>query len=75
MISTVQIFVELCDEGVDVWRPVSAEHIAGDVYRILEQTYDLSTEAWQFKPGDEVHCKVIETPNGRLLAAVRKLSE
>jgi hypothetical protein len=32
---TSQIYVSLLDEGTDVWRPVAAEHIRDDIYRIV----------------------------------------
>jgi len=34
MSETRTIYVALLDEGVDVWRPVDAEHVAGDLYRL-----------------------------------------
>ena len=67
-----QIYVALLDEGVDVWRPVLAEHTHGKVYRILDQAYDPSIESWQFEPGDEVLCDVIEAHEGLILAAISK---
>jgi hypothetical protein len=73
MSSVTQIYVGLRDEGVQVWRPVCAEYVREDIYRILDQPYDSSVESWQFGPGDEVHCKIVATPNGHLLAATRKV--
>jgi len=64
-----EIFVSLLGEGVDVWRPVRAEHVHGNVYRIVDQPYDRETEAWQFKPGDEVLCELIDSSDGRIFAA------
>jgi hypothetical protein len=32
----ITIYVELVDEGVDCWRPVKAERIATDTFRIVE---------------------------------------
>ena len=69
----VQIHVALPNEGVDVWRPVQAERVRGNVYRIIGQPYDRSTESWQFEPGDLVECEVIEFGEGPALAAVRKV--
>jgi hypothetical protein len=66
-----EIFVRLLDEGVDVWRPVTASRISKDVYRILEQPYDRNIEIWQFAPGDQVVCKMIESDRGQILAAIR----
>jgi len=68
----VQIYVRLLDEGVDVWRPVQAEHLGGSVFRIICQPYDRKVESWQFEPGDEVFCEQIESNEGRILAATRK---
>lgn len=65
----MQIYVALLDEGVDVWRPILASHVRGDVYRIADQQYDRETEKWQFEPGDVVVCELIEVSEGRILAA------
>lgn len=72
MTSGAQIYVALLDEGVDVWRPVQAERLSGNAYRILSQPYDRSVEAWQFEPGDVVLCEMVESCEGRILAATRK---
>lgn len=63
------VYVALLDEGVDVWRPAFAEHIAGEVYRIAEQRYDAETERWEFIPGDIVRCGTVTTSEGPVLAA------
>lgn len=67
---TAEIFVSLLGEGVDVWRPVHAEHLYGNVYRIISQPYDRQVESWQFEPGDEVVCKLVDSSDGNILAAV-----
>ena len=72
MTNVVRIYIALLDEGVDVWRPVQAEHLSGDVYRILSQSYDRTVESWQFEPGDLVVCEMVEASDGRILAATRK---
>jgi hypothetical protein len=72
MTSVTQIYIALLDEGVDVWRPVQAERLTGNTYRILRQPYDRSVESWQFEPGDEVLCEMVESSEGRILAATRK---
>ena len=73
MTNITQIHVALLDEGVDVWRPIQAEHLEGDTYRIVSQAYDRSVESWQFEPGDVVLCEMIDSSDGRILAATRKL--
>jgi hypothetical protein len=67
-----QIYVALLDEGVEVWRPVQAELVNGDVYRIISQPYDRTIEAWQFEPGERVICKLIASNEGQILAAVQR---
>jgi len=67
----VEIFVRLLDEDVDVWCPVRADHLGGDIYRIIEQKYDRHTEKWQFEPGDQVVCGFVESSEGPIFAAVR----
>lgn len=42
--NATEIFVRLVDEGVDVWCPVWAESLYGNVYRIEDQPYDRETE-------------------------------
>lgn len=69
------IYVSLLDEAIDVWRPVQAEHLRGDVYRIIEQPYDRELEHWQFEPGEIVVCKNIAlADDGIILAAVKRES-
>jgi len=68
----VQIYVALLDEGVDVWRPIKAELVQGDTYRIVSQPYDRTLEAWQFEPGERVICKLIDSNEGQILAAVQR---
>ncbi len=72
MIEKIQIFVALCDDGVDVWRPVQAILLANGTYRIIDQPYDCDIETWEFEPGDEVWCEFIPAEKGQILAATRK---
>jgi hypothetical protein len=67
-----EIFVRLPDEAVDVWRPVLAESLGDDRYRILDQPYDREDERWEFEPGDEVVCELIDSSEERILAATGK---
>jgi hypothetical protein len=68
----VRVFMALLDEGVDVWRPVFAEWLHDDVYRITEQPYDREIETWQFEPGASVVCEPIASSDGLMLAATRR---
>jgi hypothetical protein len=31
----VTIYMPLLDEGIEVWKPVTAEHLGGDTFRAL----------------------------------------
>ncbi|HNS00403.1 MAG TPA: hypothetical protein PKX48_14430 [Planctomycetota bacterium] len=73
MTNVATIYVLLLDENVDVWRPVQAERLSENTYRILPQPYDRSTETWQFEPGDVVACEMLEFYEGRTLAATKKV--
>lgn len=46
--------VELLDEGVQVWRPVVAEVVAGGLHRL---TPGRGGEVWAFPPGSVVRCE------------------
>jgi hypothetical protein len=68
---TAEIFVYLLDEQVDIRRPVRAEHVHGDVYRITDQPYDREVERWEFEPGEQVVCEPIDSDDGQILTATR----
>lgn len=55
MSNTTTVYVELLDEGVDAWRPVLAQPVSGDVYRLIGEIPD--GETWLFAPGDIVKCE------------------
>jgi hypothetical protein len=55
MSNKVTVYVALLGEGVDVWRPVQAEHLGDDRYRLTGEQPD--GEAWPFASGDVVTCK------------------
>jgi hypothetical protein len=49
------IYVGLLGEGTNLWRPVSAEQVRDDVFRILGT--QPTGETWQFTPGNLVRCR------------------
>lgn len=69
--SETEIHVHLVDEAVDVWRPVKAEHLRGNIYRIIDQAYDRETETWQFDVGAVVEAEMVEMYEGPRLTAIR----
>ena len=50
------IYMQLLDEGTDVWRPVQAETLAGGLFRVLGPVPQ--DEKWAFSPGAIVLCKL-----------------
>jgi len=68
----VTILVALLDEGVECWRPVSAEHLSDDTYRILDTVPE--GETWLFQPGEAVRCKEREFSDGTGLTAYESVS-
>jgi hypothetical protein len=71
-VMTEQIFVALLDEGVHAWRPVDAEKLADDTYRISSSLDPAALdEKWQFPPGATVICQPRNTADGTIIAAVR----
>jgi len=66
---TTTVYVFLPDEAVDVWRPVSAEHIRDDVYRLLGEAPDPEIETWEFPPGHLVRCRMQQLFEGEFLVA------
>ena len=71
----MEVFVSLLDEGVDVWRPVRAKRLRGNVYRIVDGPYAREIETWQLEPGDAVVSELIDSDDGPILAATRPAGE
>jgi hypothetical protein len=53
----VEIYVELLNEGVAVWRPVQAVAEGEDAYRIVGPTPPPEGETWRFPLGAVVRCQ------------------
>lgn len=56
------IYMYLPDELVDVWRPVRAEKLGADLYRVLGPVPD--GEVWQFPPGSVVRVQTKRLEGG-----------
>lgn len=65
--SPQSIYVELLDEGVEVWRPVDARVEAGAVFRLPDTA--APDEHWRFPPGSRVRCEWRELSDGFVLSA------
>jgi hypothetical protein len=71
---TSTIYVQLLDEGTPVWRPVSAELVSGETYRIVGDAPDPGTERWEFMPGKLVRCRIHRLSGGDSLVAYARAS-
>ena len=56
------IYMPLVNEGTDVWRPVEAEHLSGDLYRVTGIMP--ADEAWAFPSGAIVRCERTSVKEG-----------
>lgn len=61
------VYVELLEEGVEVWRPVEADVEAGAVFRLPRAAP--ANERWRLPPGSRVRCEWRELSDGCILAA------
>lgn len=52
---TETIYVWLPEEGVDVFRPVTAQPVHDDLNRLIDAPPE--GEAWEFQQGDPVRCR------------------
>jgi hypothetical protein len=59
---TVTIHVYLPDEGTDCWFPCRAEHLGGDLYRVLDEAPE--DPVWEFNKGDVVRCRMQRLAEG-----------
>ncbi|TXD39594.1 hypothetical protein FRC96_06975 [Lujinxingia vulgaris] len=58
MTSTTTVFVRLLAEGLDVWRPVPAQRLDGDYFRLLKpDDFGGDAEIWEFPPHSVVRCE------------------
>jgi hypothetical protein len=49
------IYMTLVNEGTEVWRPVEATHLSGDLYRVNGSMP--GDEEWAYSPGAIVRCE------------------
>jgi hypothetical protein len=65
------IYVELLEEGVEVYRPVDAVREADGTHR-LPASQDDPDEVWAFPPGSRVFCAPKKLCEGTFLVADRR---
>jgi len=71
----IEIHIKLLDEGTDCWRPVRAQRLGENKYKIIGiDNYDSDNEKWEFLPGDIVCCAEKEFSDGKKgMVAIEKL--
>ena len=57
------IYMPLLNEGTDVWRPVEASHLSGDIYRVDGKMP--ADEEWAFPRGAVVRCERTSVKEGQ----------
>ena len=66
----VMIYVNLVGEGLALMRPVRAEQLGRDYYRIVEEMP--GNETWEFQPGQIVKAKKKNLSSGKALVATEE---
>lgn len=67
------IYVPMINEGIEVWRPMWADNIKDNVYKLKSfSNYDPTDEVLKFNSGDLVVCEKQKKSEGQILVAVSK---
>lgn len=67
------IYIQLLEEGIKVYRPVPAIEIENNIYEVLGfEIYDSEDEVWEFKPGVHVIVEEQELDGELVLVAVKE---
>jgi hypothetical protein len=67
---SITVYVRLRNEGVDVWRPVEAEAVGANLYRILSSPTD--DELWPVTQNEIVECEPRVLSAGEHLVAKKE---
>ena len=65
------IYINIIDQGISLLRSVRAQHIARDIYRIMEPRPE--TEIWRYEPGQTVRCRKQKLSFGKALVAFEEI--
>ncbi|HNE47016.1 MAG TPA: hypothetical protein PK511_10750 [Chitinophagales bacterium] len=69
-----KIYVALKNEGTKVWRPILAEKLEENIYKIKEYfIYDSEDEELEFLPGEIVICKMENLSGENVLVATERM--
>ncbi|MGA8594218.1 MAG: hypothetical protein WB676_05680, partial [Bryobacteraceae bacterium] len=65
------IHVNVIGQGISLLRPVQAEHVARDIYRIIEPVPE--GERWRYGTGQTVRCRKQKLASGKALVAFEEI--
>jgi hypothetical protein len=65
------IHVNVIGQGISLLRPVQAEHVARDIYRIVEPMPE--GERWRYETGQTVRCRKQKLSSGKALVAFEEI--
>jgi hypothetical protein len=72
--NTVEVYVELLEEGTPTVRPTQAIALSDGLYKLLPTpNYDAENEIWAFLPGSIVRCRWAQGRSKELLVAVEQV--
>jgi len=74
MAARTQVYIKIGAKAGPAWRPVDAEPLGRDLYRIVGSNPSPAVEPWPFSPGDVVRCEPYElTDSDVILVACEKV--
>jgi hypothetical protein len=65
------IHVNMIGQGISILRPVQAEHLTRDIYRIVEPVPE--GERWKYETGQAVRCRKQKLSSGKALVAFEEV--
>jgi hypothetical protein len=65
------IHVNMIGQGISILRPVRAEHLTRDIYRIVEPVPE--GERWKYETGQAVRCRKQKLSSGKALVAFEEV--
>lgn len=65
------IHVNMIGQGISILRPVQAEHLTRDIYRIVEAVPE--GERWKYETGQAVRCRKQKLSSGKALVAFEEV--
>jgi hypothetical protein len=65
------IYVDVMGQGISFLRSVRAQHVARDIYRIVDVMP--ADETWRYEPGQTVRCRKKKLSSGKALVAFEEI--